>query len=62
MAAETTVLNHLIERIRAFYEEFESISDLVQRAQRGAFARLLKEQVPFNTRGLISYHHLIRGL
>jgi len=48
------------ERIKAFYEEtpfpnyeeFESISDLVQKAQRGVFARLLNEQVPFNTRVL----------
>lgn len=32
------------------YEEFENLGDLMQKAQRGIFARSLNEQVPFNVR------------
>lgn len=34
------------------YEEFENVGDLIQKAQRGIFARLLNEQIPFNIRVL----------
>jgi SAM-dependent methyltransferase len=34
------------------YEELESAGDLIQKAQRGTFARLLNEQIPFNIRVL----------
>lgn len=34
------------------YEDFESVGDLVQKAKRGLFARLLNEQIPFNVRVL----------
>lgn len=34
------------------YEEFENLGDLMQKAQRGIFARLLNGQVPFNIRVL----------
>ena len=34
------------------YEEFENLGDLIQKAQRGIFARSLNEQVPFNMRVL----------
>lgn len=34
------------------YEEFENIGDLVQKAQKSLFARLLNEQIPFNLRVL----------
>lgn len=34
------------------YEEFENISDLVEKARKGFFARWLNEQVPFNIRVL----------
>jgi len=32
------------------YEDFENVGDLIQKAQRGIFARLLNEQIPFNIR------------
>ncbi len=32
------------------YEEFENIGDIIQKAKRGFFARVLNEQIPFNTR------------
>ena len=43
-------------KVKSFYEEtpfpdydgFETLADLVQRAQRSVFARLLNEQLPFN--------------
>lgn len=46
--------------VKAFYEEtpfpnydgLENAADLMEKAQRGIFARLLNEQVPFNTRVL----------
>jgi len=34
------------------YEDFENVSDLVEKAQNGVFARLLNEQTPFNIRVL----------
>jgi SAM-dependent methyltransferase len=34
------------------YEELESVGDLIQKAQKGFFARLLNEQIPFNIRVL----------
>ena len=34
------------------YEELENVGDLLQKAQKGVFARLLNEQAPFNTRVL----------
>jgi len=34
------------------YEDLENVGDLIQKAQRGIFARLLNEQVPFNIRVL----------
>lgn len=34
------------------YEELENVGDLIQKAQKGIFARLLNDQVPFNTRVL----------
>lgn len=34
------------------YEEFEHVEDLIQKAQKGIFARLLNEQIPFNIRVL----------
>ncbi len=30
------------------YEELENVGNLIQKAQRGVFARLLNEQIPFN--------------
>jgi SAM-dependent methyltransferase/uncharacterized protein YbaR (Trm112 family) len=30
------------------YENFESIADLIQKAEKGVFARLLNDQIPFN--------------
>ena len=47
----------LTGRIRAFYEEtpfpdyedFESIQDLVRKAERGLFARMLNDQIPFGS-------------
>lgn len=34
------------------YEDLESVGDLIQKAQKGIFARLLNEQTPFNVRVL----------
>lgn len=34
------------------YEEFENVGDLIQKAQKGIFARLLNDQIPFNIRVL----------
>tara|TARA_B100000315_G_scaffold258049_1_gene308894 strand:- start:798 stop:1811 length:1014 start_codon:yes stop_codon:yes gene_type:complete len=34
------------------YEELENIGDLIHKAQKGAFARLLNEQIPFNIKVL----------
>ena len=34
------------------YEEFDNVGELIQKAQRGIFARLLNEQIPFNIRVL----------
>ena len=34
------------------YEKLENVADLVQKARRGIFARLLHEQIPFNVRVL----------
>jgi SAM-dependent methyltransferase len=34
------------------YEEFENVENLIQKAQKGIFARLLNEQIPFNIRVL----------
>ena len=34
------------------YEELETVGDLIQKAQKGVFARLLNEQLPFNIRVL----------
>jgi len=34
------------------YEELESVDDLMEKAQKGVFARLLNQQIPFNTRVL----------
>jgi len=50
----------ITNRIRSFYEEtpfpnyeeLETTGDLIQKAQRGIFARLLNEQMPFNVRAL----------
>jgi uncharacterized protein YbaR (Trm112 family) len=47
----------LTERVRTFYEEtpfpnyedFESIQDLVNKAEKGLFARMLNDQIPFNS-------------
>ena len=46
------------DRVKSFYEEvpfpnyeeLETVGDLIQKAQKGVFARLLNEQVPFNIR------------
>ena len=48
----------IINRVKTFYEahpfpdynQMETISDLVSSAEKGVFARLLNEQIPFNTR------------
>jgi 2-polyprenyl-3-methyl-5-hydroxy-6-metoxy-1,4-benzoquinol methylase len=48
------------QRVRAFYEEtpfpdydeFESVEDLVRKAEKGLFARLLNDQIPFRSRVL----------
>jgi SAM-dependent methyltransferase len=48
------------EQVRAFYEQtpfpnyedFESIEDLVRKAESGLFARMLNDQIPFNSRVL----------
>ena len=32
------------------YEDFETLADLVQKAEKGFFAKVLNEQIPFNTR------------
>jgi len=48
------------DRVKSFYEEvpfpnyeeLETIADLMQKAQKGVFARLLNEQLPFNIRVL----------
>ncbi len=48
------------QEVRAFYEEtpfpnyeeFESIEDLVRKAEAGLFARMLNDQIPFNSRVL----------
>lgn len=48
------------QEVRAFYEEtpfpnyeeFESIEDLVRKAEEGLFARMLNDQIPFNSRVL----------
>ncbi len=50
----------LTQEIRAFYEEtpfpdyeeFESIGDLIQKAERGLFASQLNDQIPFHSRVL----------
>ena len=50
----------LTQRVREFYEEtpfpnyedMESIEDLIAKAERGRFARLLNDQLPFNARVL----------
>ncbi len=50
----------LTQRVQAFYEETpfpnyeetESIEDLVAKAERGIFARMLNDQLPFNSRVL----------
>ncbi len=34
------------------YEDFENVGDLIEKAQRGIFARLLNEQIPLNIRVL----------
>lgn len=34
------------------YEDFENVGDLVQKAERGIFASLLNEQIPFNVKVL----------
>ena len=34
------------------YEELENVGDLIQKAQKGIFAHLLNEQIPFNIRVL----------
>jgi len=34
------------------YEDFENVSDLIEKAERGVFARLLNEQTPFSIRVL----------
>ena len=48
------------EKEKAFYEEtpfpnyedFENVGDLIQKAERGIFAKLLNEQIPFNVKVL----------
>lgn len=48
------------QRVKSFYEktpfpnyeDFENVGDLIQKAQRGIFGRLLNEQIPFNIRVL----------
>ena len=50
----------LTQQVRAFYEEtpfpnydeFESLEDLIRKAEKGLFARLLNDQIPFNSRVL----------
>lgn len=34
------------------YEDFENVGDLIQKAEKGVFAKLLNEQIPFNVRVL----------
>ncbi|MFH1352504.1 MAG: methyltransferase domain-containing protein [bacterium] len=51
---------NITDTIKAFYEktpfpnyeDFENIGDLIQKARKGIFARLLNKQVPFNIRVL----------
>ena len=48
------------DRVRAFYEEnpfpnydgFETVGDLVSRAEKGIFARMLNEQIPYRSKVL----------
>lgn len=35
------------------YEELESVGDLIRKAKKGIFPRLLNDQIPFNTRVLV---------
>jgi 2-polyprenyl-3-methyl-5-hydroxy-6-metoxy-1,4-benzoquinol methylase/uncharacterized protein YbaR (Trm112 family) len=52
-----TPKEELTQRVRAFYEEtpfpnyedFESLQDLVRKAEKGMFARMLNDQIPFNS-------------
>lgn len=52
-----TPKEQLTRQVRAFYEEtpfpnyedFESIEDLVRKAEKGLFARMLNDQIPFNS-------------
>lgn len=54
----TVPSDSITNRVKSFYEahpfpdynQMETISDLVSSAERGVFARLLNEQIPFNVR------------
>src|SRR3989338_6611019 len=55
---QDSVREDVTEKVKTFYEvtpfpnyeEFETVADLIQKAEQGLFARLLNEQIPFNTK------------